>query len=531
MYKVMVVDDEEHIRTGICDLIPWNDLGFELIGAPENGKQALELFKSVPADLIITDICMPYMDGIELTKNVKCLNSSTHVIILSGYDQFEYAQNAIKYGVSDYILKPTTSKEMKSLLVQFKQKMDDEMAEMHYREGLRRQVQESLPILKERFLNELITFSMEETAIQRRSQILSIDLTKSPFAVMVMELDITEPNTEEEVQLLQFGLTNLCTESFADDQDIIVFSNSHGQTVMIWSGLVLDSFREQVLEKIKRMKGLVEDQLKYTMSVGIGNHVLLCKEIHSSYKEALTAIDYRFLLGNNQTIFINDVEKGKGSFSRPVDIEKRLMTNLKLGTIEKTFELLDDIFVILEKTGLEHCKLYMMELVVMINKTFYELGIDAGQLYGDSMKTMNELHHYKTLDQFKDWLKNMCKQANDYIQEQRNGTAREYVEQAKHVIDQQYHNNELSLTFICQHLHLSTSYFSMIFKRETSMTFGDYLSKTRIEKAKDLLKNTDFKTSQIAEMTGYNESNYFSTAFKKQVGVSPTEYRSVVRKK
>lgn len=527
MYKVILVDDEEIVREGIRNRIPWGDLGFELVGTAENGQEAFHMIQSNQVDLLITDICMPIMDGLALTENVKNISPSVKIIILSGYDQFDYAQNAIKLGVQDYILKPITSKEMQALLMKVKKTLDEEMSGKVYLEALRRQVQESLPLLKERFLNQLISFPVSEEEFTGNCGYLSIPLSKPPYIVLLIDLD-SKDHVFEETQLLQFAITNLSVEWFRDRDEVIAFSNRQGQTVILMSCMDLQLAQEQAFSISKEIQEVIQDKLKTQVSIGISNVALRAKDIHVSYQEALAALEYRFLLGKNHIIHIADMEKKQYLFSQPLDLEKKLLLNIKVGSIEETLHLIDSIFVHLKKSGLNRCKLFIMELLVMINKTFYELGLEMEQLWGESFVPMTELHQYKTMNEIKDWLKTVCRDANLLISEQRTSSTKQQVEQAKQYIREHYADSSISLSSICKYLHVSVSYFSLIFKKETGETFVEFLTKFRLEKAKQLLRGTDYKTYEIAEMAGYSDPQYFSTVFKKQVGVSPTEYRSAV---
>jgi two-component system, response regulator YesN len=525
MYKVVLVDDEEIVREGIRDKIPWGDLGFELIGTAENGQEAFDMIQSNQVDLLITDICMPIMDGLALTENVKNISPSIKIIILSGYDQFDYAQNAIKLGVQDYILKPITSKEMKALLSKVRKTLDEEISGKAYLENLRKQVQESLPLLKERFLNQLISFPISDEEFVRNCSYLSMKLSQPPCMVLIIDLDSMDQGFDE-IQLLQFAILNLSVEWFRGREEHIVFSNRQGQTVILLSGNNPQLIQEQAFSISKEIQEVIQDKLKTLVSIGIGSNVTEVKDIHVSYQKAFAALEYRFLLGKNQIINIADMEKEQCAFSQPLDLEKKLLTNIKVGSIAITHELIDSIFTHLEKTGLNRCKLYIMELLVMINKTFYELGLEHQPFWGESLGSMTEFHQYKTMNEIKNWLKVVCEDANLLITERRTSSAKLQVEQAKQYIQEYYADSSISLSSICKYLYVSVSYFSLIFKKETGETFVEFLTKFRLEKAKQLLRGTDYKTYEIAEMAGYSDPHYFSAVFKKQVGVSPKEYRS-----
>ncbi|CAM3488702.1 response regulator [Aeromicrobium ponti] len=527
MYKVIIVDDEDIISEGISTFMPWDELGFELVGVAGNGKEALELFKRGTVDVMITDICMPIMDGIELTQEIKRISSPTKVIILSGYDEFEYAQSALKMGVLDYILKPITPNELKSLLSKVKEKLDQEERETKYLDSLKKQVQENLPILRERFLNELIYFSMPEDQIRNKCDNFSLSLAEPPYAALLIKLN-REGLHPDEIQLYQYALTDVCSRHYNEDKGKIVFANTHGETVMIMACRSKESFQEEVFRATEPLKQIISEKLKAPVSIGAGNPVAQLQDLPASYEEALSALDYRFLLGNGQILFISDLENRTDSFNQPVELEKKLMTSLKVGKIEETHQLIEKIFFELQQADIDRSKLYIMELIVILNKTLYELGMKPKQIWDESFLTIDELLNHRTLAQIKDWLKEISWKVNECISQRRDHTSKQYMEQTKNYILEHFSDKNLTLTSICNYLHVSTSYFSILFKKEMNMTFGEYLSKVRMEEAKKLLKISDYKAYEIAEMVGYNDQYYFSTVFKKQIGLSPTEFRSIV---
>lgn len=532
MYKVIFVDDEEIVREGIRDRIPWNRLGFELVGTAENGRDALQMVQEHPVDVVITDICMPYMDGLELTEAVKGIAPAVKIIIISGYDQFEYAQNAIKLGVQDYILKPLTSREVETLLQKVKKSLDEEKSDKDYLEGLQRQIKASLPLLRERFLNRLVCGPVTEVEYAQSCSYLSIQVPGPGCFVMVVDLDVQE-EAYEQSQLMQFAVFNIASELAAQTcEECLVFCNKHGQTVIIMPQSSSDQPAEEEFPLARKIQTFVQEKLRVTLSIGVGNPVVHWKDLPVSYDEALHALEYRFLLGKNQLIHIADMEKQQSPFSRPVSEEKKLLRNIKVGTLEDTDQDIEAIFAQLEKSDIHRCKLYIQELIVQLKLVFYELGInqpeDPGSL-GSTLLSMMDFQQVQTLAEIKEWLKRECKEAHRYIAEHRVSATRQLVEQAQTYLRDHYADCNISLSSVCRHLNVSVSYFSMIFKKEVGETFVEYLTKYRLEQAKHLLKSTDYKTYEIAEATGYSDPQYFSTVFKKQVGVSPSEYRAMVQ--
>lgn len=522
--RVIIVDDEEIIREGIQKHIPWEELGYELVGTAGNGMEALKLFLREEIDLLVTDICMPVMDGLELLKNVNESYPLTRSIVLSGHDEFNYAQQCLKLGVKDYVLKPITPRELKHLLRKMKEELEREEQEKNFKESLKKHMEESLPVLREKFLNEWVCQPMEEEKINSKFSTLLMNPLLQPYQVLLLQLD---HSNQEEEQLLQFAITEIVKEYFLKYPNMVIFSNFKGQTVLVLTGSSTNVYSDAPLfSLLQEAKELIQKRLNVTVTVGIGNPVHYKKDVHLSFKEATDALEYRFLMGINQIIFIGDLEKRKVSLSIALELEKKLLFTIKMGTIQQTHDLIEAIFSAWGKADVGTCKWYVTELIIMINKTFSELDVDAMELWGDPHQLLNDLHQHKTLYQIKDLLTEICQKANVLINEKRKHSTRALIAQAKMFIENNYGDIDLSLGRVCEELHVSPSYFSLIFKKETQNTFVEFLTKVRLEKAKKLLKTSDLKNYEIAEKIGFTDPQYFSTVFKKHVGVTPTEYRS-----
>lgn len=534
MYSIIIVDDEGEVREGIKKNINWAEYNFELVGDCENGFDAMEIVDKLKPDIVLTDICMPFVDGLELTKYIMDKYPQTKVIILTGYDEFEYAQNAVKYKAYDYILKPITANELRKILCKLSKELDLEKEKLEDFNRLKLLLNESLPLVKERFLNRMLIGKQTDNKINERFEQFNIKLAGNVFIALAIDLDDNEntnsdialPETEEE--LLHFAVYNICETILSEPGNGVSFQNSNEKTVIILAGDDNLNLHDRAVKTAEEIKQTVEKHLKLTVTVGIGMCCSSIGDIHHSYKYAESAVDYRFLLGKNRVISINDIE-GKKSEKPTFNKEwrRKLVIAIKTGTISeidsitsKLVENLKESYEFIEKSYYQ-----IQKIVIHIIGALNELDVSETEVFGKEGGLLTEVYTMKTLEEIEEWLKNLCNRASCYLTGKRNDNSLIHAKRAEEYIRDNYRDPNISLNSICKHLLMSTSYFSSVFKNHTGQTFIEYLTKVRMEKAMELLKISDMKVYEISEEVGYNDPHYFSLIFKKIFGTAPSEFR------
>lgn len=532
MYKILIVDDEVIVREGIEERIPWGELGFIFVGGYENGRDALEAVHLLKPDVVLSDICMPFMDGLELTRQITYQYPSTKVIILTGYDDFEYAQQAIKYKAYDFLLKPITSSELRKVLEKVKAEMDEETRKKEDLNRLKLQLNQSLPLLKERFLERLVTSYVKNEEIAEKLAYFNIRLIGSNYIALAIDIDDFGernkygPGTDYE--LLRFAVYNIVEEIMEKENRGIVFRNKDEKMIVILSGTHIGNLYELAQILAEETRQCVERYLKFTVTTGIGRSFDSLESINESCKSAISALDYRFLLGKNKVISIADME---GSSAVRADYhtewEKKLIQGIKTGTGKEINETIENMIQSFKTafTSMEKCYIHIQKITVSLMNTISELGGDAEEIFGQQVNPFTDIYKYKTIGEIELWLKNICKRATEYISEKRRDLNKIQVMKAEQYIKENYHSENISLNHVCKHVLMSISYFSLVFKNYTGETFVEYLTRIRVEKGMELLKYTNLKTYEVASKLGYSDSQYFSLIFKKNTGVSPTEYR------
>lgn len=538
MYKLILVDDEEEVREGIVRKIEWDKIGFEVAGQAENGREALEIAEKTAPDLIITDIKMPFMDGLELSSEIKARFPTTKIIVLTGFDEFEYAQKAIKLNVVEYVLKPVSSQELIDTLIKVKKQIDEEIAQKEDMQSLREYYKSSLPVLKEKFLSLLIMSKLEKSEIQKKSREYGINLDGEGFVVSVVSMDHSVKKLSEDEthshngnnRLIELAMMKICDEivekynlgtAFLYNDCVVVITVS-GE----WGKESVVNVTFSALEEIRQS---VSKFLKHTVTIGVGTVCADSIFIYNSYQSAISALDYRLIMGNNRIIWIEDVEPK--SINRIVFDELKahaLTSSIKVGTVEEVTQTIDGLFkdIIEMKASFKDYQIYLLEMLTTILKVARDSDIDMSNVLPSNYNLFVELYKFGDIHEVKHWITGICIKVMDFISKDRQNTSKLLVEKAKEYVMCHFHESDITIDKVCMYLHISSTYFSSIFKRETKTTFINYLTQTRMDKARQLLRTTNMKSFEIAAKVGYSEPNYFSYCFKKKYGISPSEYRN-----
>ncbi|MFD0672959.1 helix-turn-helix domain-containing protein [Cohnella sp. GCM10027633] len=530
MYKVILIDDEDEVREGIKEKTPWAECGFELVGDFENGRDAWEALDALKPDAVITDICMPFMDGLELAQRIFDHYRALKVVIVTGFEDFEYAKRAIRLKVSDYLLKPLNAQEFTDFLMKMKRELDEEQANKADLSRLRSQLHQSLPLLKERFLDKLAYGQLPQDELIEG--IAGYRLTFGGPSHLAMVADVDEAtgdiakHTDAELELLRFGVYNIVQEIVEKEHGGIVFRTREHKVAALLSG---DEARLRLHSQTiaSYIRESVEKYLKLTVCVGIGLPCASAGELPRSFREALSALDYRFMLGANRTLSIQDMEFGsRGDAGFDGGWEKEVVSAMRTGNPASVTSALRVGFDELRRSGSSVDQGYgaVHKLLAAIMGWLAETGLeDERSLTDDAFAQAQAM---KTLDSIQRWLEDRCGRILSDLQAKRSTVVQSQMREAELYIGSQYMNEELSLGDVCGHLYMSISYFSTLFKQHTGATFIEYLTRVRMDKAKELLVVTSHKTYEIAAHVGYGDPHYFSVIFKRHTGKTPKEYRT-----
>ncbi|WP_373232582.1 response regulator [Cohnella sp.] len=545
MYKLILVDDEADVREGVLSEIDWEANGFQVSDVAENGREALEMVERSAPDVVVTDIRMPFMDGLQLSERLRQSYPGIKIIILTGFDEFEYARKAIHLNIEEFVLKPFSAGDLLSALGKVKNRLDTEMSERENVYSLQEHYRRSLPVLRELFLGSLMTRSLTGLEIREKTELYDMPLEGNRYTVSIIQLD--NPVREQEVadanksrfdfELHHFAVRNIAEEIVSRQQGAIGYVFQHDDNVVLLE-ISKEEDREDgckntfnLLEEIRQN---VEKYIKRTVTIGTGTLALKLSDVRYSYADALAALDYRILLGNNRVIAIEDVESKSAAPIRFDELqEQAFLRCLKVGTPAEMETIAESLFEPLisaeSSCSFRDAQIFLLQIVTTMLKALQEPNREKDERLGNETNWVKEITQFNSLKEAKAWVVTTCTAMMSRIAIERQTGYHSLVEQAKAFTKANFVDSEISITRVCSHLHISAGYFSSIFKRETKMTYVNYLLHIRMEAAKEMLLTTDLKTFEIAEKAGYADPNYFSFSFKKQVGVSPKDYRNRTR--
>jgi len=528
-YRVLLADDEEEIRTGISRKIDWAALGLSLVGEAGNGEEALELAEQLRPDVVLTDIKMPFMDGLELCRHLRQSLPAAKLVVFSGFDDFEYARQAVGMGVSEYILKPINASELAEVLTRLRQQLDSQRLERRDMETLRRRYEESLPVLRELFYTRLLSGQLRPGQVRDRAARYEIDLPAGPWIAVLVHADLAgdgEDSDRDELVLL--SVRSFLEEHFALEgcaARAVLF----GDTAALLVQLSGEDRLYPLLEELERLSLLSQSYLGIPLTAGVGLACSGAEELHRSVEGARSALDYRALVGGDRVIYIGDLEPQPAAELFFEEEDQRQLSNaIKLGTPEQVEQVVRGLMERLRQTGLSlsRCHLFLLELVTCLIRLTRSGGVAVEEVFGANFTGAVPISDFSSLEELGRWLGERCRKLHDLLGRQRTDSAGRLVERAKDYIAGHYADEGLSVESLCSHIHLSPTYFSTLFKREVGMSFTAYVTQVRMDEAVRLLRETDEKTYRIAERTGYSDPNYFSYVFKRRFGVSPTKFRA-----
>ena len=522
LYRVLLVDDEEDIRVGISRKMDWQRLGFSLVGEAANGQDALELAESLRPDVILTDIKMPFMDGLELCRILSDRLPAARFVIFSGFDDFEYAKQAIQMNVVEYILKPINADELSAVLRRLKEELDRQRTERRNMELLRSRYTENLPVLRELFYSNLLDGRIAPGTERERAARLDIDLQGEKWAVGLAYLG----SDSSRDALSTLSVQNLLEESLTADRCKLSLYNDW---VALLVTLAEDFTVYDLIRCLDRACTLAASYLGLTLTVGVGAPCRELSALSRSAAEAKTALEYRSMVGRGQVIYIGDLEPEAGpTLSFEETDERTLTTAVKLGNEEEirnaAAALVGRIRAANPSAG--QYTLFLAELVTHLLKLTRRSGVAVEDVFGADFSLPMQESELPALSELEGWCTQRCLRLQTLIRRRQTDSAGQTVETAKEYIRQHYAESDLSVEKLCAYLHLSSTYFSTLFKRETGTSFTAYVTTVRMEAAAEAIRSTEEKTYLIAQRCGYEDPNYFSYVFKRHFGMSPTKYRN-----
>ena len=532
--KVFLVEDEMVIRRGIKNSIDWEKEGYIFCGEASDGELAYPMIIKEKPDILITDIRMPFMDGLELCKLVKKELPNIKILILSGYDEFDYAKEAIRLGVTEYLLKPISSGKLLEALngvsESIRREKEDKDLVRKYMEEMRENTEHE----KQKFFEQMIAGNLSMADALETGKKYEMNLSAGMYNLLLFRFTLGEENRKSGELL---GEAEYAIEKLTERLEY-VFEFQRG--VEGWAFLLMADNEEQMSERVKELSKDLEEIMKNYSTIayfgGIGQPVARLRELEESFREAERALAARFTMELNRIISVEDIRMAQNvdtlddieitSFGEIEKTRTMLEKFLNNGAEDEIDEFVD---VYINELPEENLKSVLMRQYIIMDAyivmmSFCEKieGIE-GEMQAQSEELKNSM---KTLEEIKNYIRMLLKKiigVRDTISGRRYS---DIIEIAKDQIRKTYMSDEISLNTIAAEVGMSPSYFSSIFSKEMGKTFVEYLTEIRMDRAKELLMCSSMKTSEIGYEVGYKDPHYFSYIFKKTQNCTPKEFRA-----
>ena len=535
--KVFLVEDEMVIRRGIKNSIDWEKEGYIFCGEASDGELAYPMIIKEKPDILITDIRMPFMDGLELCKLVKKELPNIKILILSGYDEFDYAKEAIRLGVTEYLLKPISSGKLLEALngvsESIRREKEDKDLVRKYMEEMRENTEHE----KQKFFEQMIAGNLSMADALETGKKYEMNLSAGMYNLLLFRFTLGEENRKSGELL---GEAEYAIEKLTERLEY-VFEFQRG--VEGWAFLLMADDEEQMSERVKELSKDLEEIMKNYSTIayfgGIGQPVARLRELEESFREAERALAARFTMELNRIISVEDIRMAQNvdtlddieitSFGEIEKTRTMLEKFLNNGAEDEIDEFVD---VYINELPEENLKSVLMRQYIIMDAyivmmSFCEKieGIE-GEMQAQSEELKNSMKTSQTLEEIKNYIRMLLKKiigVRDTISGRRYS---DIIEIAKDQIRKTYMSDEISLNTIAAEVGMSPSYFSSIFNKEMGKTFVEYLTEIRMDRAKELLMCSSMKTSEIGYEVGYKDPHYFSYIFKKTQNCTPKEFRA-----
>ncbi len=530
--RVFLVEDEAIIREGLRDGIPWQQYGYTFVGEASDGEQALPLIRRERPDVLITDIRMPFMDGLELSRLVARELPAVKIIILSGYDDFDYARQAIQIGVEQYLLKPITRSMLENVLKEIAGKIESEQEQVKYQDKFRGEIQEYEQFSRKNLLEQIIGGELSAAEIFDRAGELGMALDAESYNLVlftIQDKEETKQVASEPVIQLREELMSFCLDK---EQYMMVRQTLTNYAVLIRCGR--DEAEEKARICVDGISGTAagyENQVDWYLAAG--HPVDRISRLPECFARARRCLSHRYIMphchilteeppggdGETDVASLNELDLSR--------VDPAILSGfLKNGQPSELEEFIRDYMEGVAKAA--RSRLFAQYLVLHIRFTvlaFVEsIGADQEEFLSDIDAAMGP-SQVLTAQEMVSYLRSMLKKALAFRDDRSRSQTGDMMRRAVAYIDENYASDAISLGDTAGYVGVSANYFSAVFSQEMKKTFVEYVTEKRMEEARRLLRTTELKTAQVAAQVGYKDPHYFSFVFRKTQNLSPREFR------
>lgn len=535
MLKIFLVEDEFVVREGIKNNIDWKAHGYDFCGEAGDGEQAFPMIQKLKPDIVITDIKMPFMDGLALSKLIKKELPWTEIIILSGYAEFEYAKQGIKIGVAEYISKPISGEELIKEVDIVAKRIEEAMKEREIRAKYRKEMEENFLSERKNLFHDLVTARKSVPELLEAADKLSVDLSALWYSIVLLKVESLH-HARDEYSGRRLEIDEQLKE-LNDEMHILAFDRNLEGSALIFKSESRDEMKQLLESYICRFQEILAKYDNFRYFAGIGIPVNRIGELQESFEKASHAFAHRYIMPVNRFLDSEEIRDVKylgyeefniGEVDTKQINRNRISEFLKFGDRGEAVYFVEEFFRGVGEDALKS-NLFRQYLAMdtffcvaefVEGMQFSRAEIPQPDVTADVLKVKDEESTMK-------YIVSVIEKALELRDTAASNRYRDIVEEAMHYIEQNYADEELSLNLLASHVNFSPNHLSMVFSQETGQTFIKYLTDYRMNKAKELLRCSGKRSSVIASEVGYKDPHYFSFLFKKTQGMTPTQYRGV----
>ncbi|WP_326071601.1 response regulator [Paenibacillus alba] len=530
---LLIVEDEIRLRHALVNNIPWDQHGIEVVGQAGNGTEALRLIERKKPEIVLLDLQMPEMDGLTLARKLRQTDPLLKIIVLSGHDDFAYAQEALELGVLKYLLKPAGEEEILMTVLEAAERLKKELEQRHNQDELKEKWKLHLPFLINDFMQGWLNGKFEAWEIEYKSKALQLELTMDDkYAVVVVDMDpISEAEqrfSKKDTPLLQFSLSSIVKE-FLQSERCWVSTDYAGCSVVVFQ-VPGNQEVNIVLQKIntitEKLLFTVHRCLRLTASAGISGAIGGGEDMNKLYVQAVRALQNRIVLGHDLAIPYREEQGRELALMLEPNLEKALEIALETGEGDKASEMMTAIWEgavakLLTFGDMQEHILYFASLFVRI---IQKQGWSVQEVAGDDYMYFVNHRELTTKEQILLWLQRMIKAYLNYANQRRKSTSHSIIKTILSLVENEI-DQEMTLHAVADRLYVNSSYLSRLFKQETGKAFSTYVLERKMERAKATLQE-GVRVYDAAAAVGYRDVSYFTRVFRKFWGVTPGEVRN-----
>lgn len=526
MYSVIIVEDDAIVRTYLSGLLEWESYGMKVVGEFKNGKEAEQFIEEQNVDIVITDVSMPVMNGIELIKYIKNTEKIVKIIVLSCHSDYDFIREALKCGVSDYILKQYLTKEnllelLEKLIGEIESKKDSAIYEKEANKAIKSN------LLKNIF-NGIVR--VENDIVRELSSVENIP-NNSKYFVAIAKIDdflvISEELDNEQLNKTNLHIMRIIESTIRKNASgIVELTKNNEFTILL--GFNAEEELEIILEKVNKImcdiRTEVISKMSYSISIGISNLCSNLSQITEAYKRTQSMIEGYMLFDKGKIYFLKD-QKKYNYYTLTLDDEKNLLRAIIEENINEAVVLVEGY---LDKFKIEYeevntIKVWIIDLVNILTRIAMKCEIDPQVLFETNYIPYEEIDSKQNIEDIKNWFVSIIKKIVDINNGENNLYRSEILKAVEYI--ENHCTEDIYLRDVANHVNISPNYFSMIFKKEIGVVFSEFLLNARLEKSKIFLKKKGIKIYEAAFKAGFNNDQYFNRIFKQKFGVTPLAFK------